>query len=143
MESAVKETSVTSVQSNGSSGLPFKPRAQHLNIEARVEVANESPSAGTQCPPTKLEDEPRRFRSQPIQDIGKVPWYFEKRKESLQFFAERGHRQIIAGYYDGKPEQIRDWLKAASPFPGVMGVMYTTWQHKYGDLEPFAQMANQ
>ena len=74
-------------------------------------------------------------------DVIIVPWYFDKRKESLGFFAGRGHRQVIAGYYDEKPEQIRDWLKAAEPFPGVVGVIYTTWEHKYGDLEAFAQAA--
>ncbi len=70
-----------------------------------------------------------------------LPWYFDKRKESLKFFADRGHRQVIAGYYDVKPEQIQEWVKAARPFPGVIGVMYTTWQQKYGDLEQFANLA--
>jgi len=70
-----------------------------------------------------------------------VPWYFGKRAESLKFFADRGHRQVIAGYYDAKPEQIREWLKAARPLPGIVGVMYTTWQHKYDDLEEFARIA--
>src|SRR6185436_14447044 len=68
-----------------------------------------------------------------------VPWYFEKRAQSLQFFAERGHRQVIAGYYDAKPERVRDWLEAAKPFPKVIGVMYTTWENKYADLERFAE----
>ena len=72
-----------------------------------------------------------------------LPWDFEKRKESLKFFADRGHRQVIAGYYDAKPEQIREWLKAGSGLPGIIGVMYTTWQHKYDDLEQFAKMALQ
>jgi hypothetical protein len=76
-------------------------------------------------------------------DVIIVPWYFEKRTESLEFFAKRGHRQVIAGYYDSKPEQIRNWLQAASPFPGVVGVMYTTWQHRYQDLETFAQVATE
>jgi len=69
-----------------------------------------------------------------------LPWYFGKRRESLRFFAERGHQQVIAGYYDAKPEQIRDWLQAAEGLSGVIGVMYTTWQHKYGDLERFAEL---
>jgi hypothetical protein len=68
-----------------------------------------------------------------------VPWYFEKREASLQWFAERGHRQVIAGYYDHRPEQVREWLAAARPFAGVRGVMYTTWQNKYEDLESFAR----
>ena len=69
-----------------------------------------------------------------------VPWYFEKRKESLKFFADRGHRQVIAGYYDAKPEKVLDWLQSASPYPGVVGVMYTTWQHKFADMETFARL---
>jgi len=73
-------------------------------------------------------------------DVIVVPWYFEKRGQSLKFFAERGHRQVIAGYYDAKPERVRDWLEAAKPFPGVIGVMYTTWEHKYGDLEQFVKI---
>jgi hypothetical protein len=73
-------------------------------------------------------------------DVIIVPWNFEKRTQSLKFFAERGHRQVIAGYYDAKPEKIRDWLEAAKPFPEVMGVMYTTWRHQFGDLEKFAEL---
>ena len=74
-------------------------------------------------------------------DVIIVPWYFEKRQASLKFFADRGNQQVIAGYYDAKPEQIQDWLAAAKGLPGVIGVMYTTWEHKYGDLEKFAEFA--
>jgi hypothetical protein len=70
-----------------------------------------------------------------------LPWYFEKRKESMQWFAGRGNRQVIAGYYDHAPDQIRQWLDAARGIEGVQGVMYTTWEHKYGDMERFAQAA--
>jgi len=73
-------------------------------------------------------------------DVIIVPWYFEKRTQSLKFFAGRGHQQIIAGYYDAKPERVRDWLEAAKPYPGVAGVMYTTWEHKFSDLERFAEV---
>jgi hypothetical protein len=69
-----------------------------------------------------------------------VPWYFDKREASLKWFAGRGHRQVIAGYYDDRPERIRDWLASAKPHPGILGVMYTTWQQKYGDLERFAEL---
>jgi hypothetical protein len=68
-------------------------------------------------------------------DVIIVPWYFEKRAASLKFFAARGHRQLIAGYYDARPERVQDWLDAAQPFPGVTGLIYTTWQKKYEDLE--------
>jgi hypothetical protein len=69
-----------------------------------------------------------------------VPWYFEKRRQSLKFFADRGHEQVIAGYYDARPEQVVQWLDAAKAVPGVVGVMYTTWQHKYLDLERFGEL---
>ena len=71
-------------------------------------------------------------------DVIIIPWYFEKRADSLKWFSDRGHRQVIAGYYDAQPERIADWLNAAKPFPGVQGVMYTTWEHKFGDLEAFS-----
>lgn len=69
-----------------------------------------------------------------------VPWYFEKREASLRWFGGRGHRQVIAGYYDHAPEEIRQWLEAARGTEGVAGVMYTTWQQRYGDLEKFAAL---
>jgi hypothetical protein len=71
-------------------------------------------------------------------DIAIVPWYFEKRVESLKFFADRGHHQVIAGYYDHNPAQIKDWLQAAQNLPNIDGVMYTTWANRYTDLEAFA-----
>jgi hypothetical protein len=76
-------------------------------------------------------------------DVIMVPWYFEKRQASLKFFADRGHRQLIAGYYDARPEKVRDWLEAARPYPGVVGVMYTTWEQKYSDLERFAELVSE
>jgi len=72
-------------------------------------------------------------------DVIIVPWYFDKREASLKWFAGRGHKQVIAGYYDRNPAQIREWLAAAKFTPGVMGVMYTTWQNKYADLEAFGR----
>jgi len=66
-------------------------------------------------------------------------WNFGKRDQSLKFFADRGHRQVIAGYYDGPVDQVKPWLQSAAKVKGVEGVMYTTWQNKYDDLEPFAK----
>lgn len=70
-----------------------------------------------------------------------VNWNQGHDKQSMNWFAGQGHRQILAGYYDGQPESIRDWLRDASPFTGIVGVMYTTWQSKYDDLEAFAEAA--
>jgi hypothetical protein len=73
-------------------------------------------------------------------DVIILPWYYEKRAESLKFFADRGNKQVIAGYYDSKPERVANWLEAAKAVPGsVIGVMYTTWQNKYDDLEAFSK----
>ena len=47
-----------------------------------------------------------------------VNWNSGKAAESLKFFSERGHRQLIAGYYDGPVERTRDWLRKAKPVPG-------------------------
>jgi hypothetical protein len=61
----------------------------------------------------------------------------------MPFFAERGHRQVIAGYYDGPVEKIRDWMAAGAKVKGVVGVMYTTWQHNYDHLEEFAKIVRE
>ena len=73
-------------------------------------------------------------------DVKIVAWYFENRAESFKFFADRGHRYIIAGYYDGDPEQAQMWLDAARSVPGYEGIMYTTWRNQYRDLERFSQV---
>jgi hypothetical protein len=70
-------------------------------------------------------------------------WNFGKRDQSLKFFADRGHRQVIAGYYDHKPEQIKEWLKSARKVEGVVGVMYTTWRNDYSQIEAFAKLAKE
>jgi hypothetical protein len=67
-----------------------------------------------------------------------VNWNAEHPRPSLQFFSARGHRQIIAGYYDGDVRAIVKRLAAARGVPGVVGVMYATWQGRYDDLEKFA-----
>jgi hypothetical protein len=73
-------------------------------------------------------------------DVVVVNWNFDKRAESLKFFAKEGHRQVIAGYYDADPAQITKWLDAAKGVEGVEGVMYTTWRGNYADLERFAEL---
>lgn len=73
-------------------------------------------------------------------DVIVVPWYFEKRNESLKWFADRGHRQVIAGYYDSPPQRVQAWLDAANKVSGVGGVIYTTWQNRYADLEAFGKI---
>jgi hypothetical protein len=69
-------------------------------------------------------------------------WNQGRRKPSLHFFAGRGHRQIIATYYDRSHWQqvVRDWLAAAEGVPNVEGIMYTTWSNDYRHLEEFIRI---
>ena len=71
-----------------------------------------------------------------------VNWNFGKRVESVKHFAQRGHLQIIAGYYDAKPDQIIRWLDTVveEKINTVDGVMYTTWNRNFSDLEEFAKI---
>ncbi|HZE95498.1 MAG TPA: hypothetical protein VE981_00580 [Planctomycetota bacterium] len=71
-------------------------------------------------------------------DVIVATWFYDKRRESLEWFSARGQRTLIAGYYDQKPERARDWLEAASHVKGTIGIMYTSWNDKYEDLEAFA-----
>ena len=57
------------------------------------------------------------------------------RRKSLEFFAGRGHKQILAGFYDAPIENIVPWLEDASHVEGVQGVMYTTWADDFSKLE--------
>ena len=72
-----------------------------------------------------------------------VQWNFEGRTNGLQFFSGRGHRQLIAGYYDSSPNRITEWLSAAKSSRGITGVMYTTWQNNYKDLEAFSERVSE
>jgi hypothetical protein len=68
-----------------------------------------------------------------------VNWNEGKARESLRFFADRGHRQIIAGYYDGNLAGFERWDQARKGVPRVNGFMYTTWIQRYTDLEAYGK----
>jgi hypothetical protein len=73
-------------------------------------------------------------------DVIIANWNGGKSRQSLSFFADRGHRQVIAGYYDGDDlTNFQQWDSAARPVRGVNGFMYTTWQAKYGLLEQYGK----
>jgi hypothetical protein len=62
-------------------------------------------------------------------------------RAGLRFFADRGHRQMVAAYYDGDVEaDHRTWSAAMAGVPGIVGVMYTTWENDYSRLEDFARV---
>ncbi|MDG3006374.1 hypothetical protein [Paludisphaera mucosa] len=66
-------------------------------------------------------------------------WNAGKAKASLDFFAARGHAQVLAGYYDGD-DNFSTWNAAARGVPKVDGFMYTTWQNRYDDLERYGRL---
>jgi hypothetical protein len=68
-------------------------------------------------------------------------WNHGKAAKSLPFFGERGHSQVLAGYYDSNPRSIESWLKTGAGTTGVTGAMYTTWTDNFSQLETFAKAA--
>jgi len=76
-------------------------------------------------------------------DIGIVNWYGELKGSNCKFFADSGHQQVLAGYYDSDENGsgIAEWLANARSVPGVTGAMYTTWQDKYDAMEAWAEKA--
>ena len=76
-------------------------------------------------------------------DVGLVNWNMgpKTRRATLEHFAGLGHRQILAGYYDGNPAAIADWLKAGAGIMGLDGVMYTTWRNDYRATKAFIDAA--
>jgi hypothetical protein len=71
-------------------------------------------------------------------------WNGGKARASLEWFAGRGHPQVIAGYYDADDlGNFRMWDTAGRGIPNLLGFMYTTWQDKYGLLEAYGQVMKQ
>ena len=66
-------------------------------------------------------------------------WNGDKASDSLRWFADRGHQQRIAGYYDAPVEGVGKWQAAAKRVRGLEGIMVTTWQNDYRQREAFAK----
>ena len=73
-------------------------------------------------------------------DVIIANWNGGKEKASLKWFSDRGHSQIMAGYYDAGLDGFKHWHEAAKGVKGVNGFMYTTWQHNYKHLEEYGKM---
>jgi hypothetical protein len=73
-------------------------------------------------------------------DILIANWYRDGGEKTMRFFADRGNKQILCGYYDNPEMYTGDWLKEARQLgiPNVIGAMYTTWVPQYDDLEKWA-----
>ena len=77
-------------------------------------------------------------------DLGIVCWYYARRRPSLDFFSGRGFRTVAGAYYDGDTlDNPKGWLAALDQTPGAVGIMYTTWENKYGLLGPFGDLVSQ
>lgn len=64
----------------------------------------------------------------------------KKSAESLKFFADRGHEQLIAGYYDVSDlSNFNEWDKARQGIPNVTGFMYTTWGANYKLMDTYGK----
>jgi len=76
-------------------------------------------------------------------DIGIVNWAGFLEGRNCKWFADRGHEQVLAGYYDwdDEGEGIAAWLKATEGVPGITGAMYTPWRERYDAIEAWAGKA--
>jgi len=55
-----------------------------------------------------------------------------------EWFAKRGHKQMLAAYYDQDAVQsVNRWLGRTYKLGNVVGMSYTTWQKKYDDIPAF------
>jgi len=74
-------------------------------------------------------------------DLVMTIWGGAPRGESARFFAGEGFPMLLACYYDADNlDDVRGWLKVARETPGVRGLMYTTWERKYGLLGEFGDL---
>jgi hypothetical protein len=74
-------------------------------------------------------------------DILMVVWENGHGPVALKHFADNGFKTLAGAYYDfPNLDNDRKWIKACNTTPGCQGLMYTTWQQKYGLLEDFAEM---
>ncbi len=82
-------------------------------------------------------------------DVTIMNWNLEHLKDSLTWFSGENrkqpvpHRQIIAGYYDNHDGALAaaSELQQAHAIPGIDGMMYTTWESDYSQLQAFSESA--
>jgi hypothetical protein len=74
-------------------------------------------------------------------DIHIACWNYDTRRASLDFFSSRGFKTLAAAYYDADDlKNPQGWLESLDTTPGALGIMYTTWQNKYGLLGAFGDL---
>ncbi|HUW57014.1 MAG TPA: hypothetical protein VMZ92_10285 [Planctomycetota bacterium] len=77
-------------------------------------------------------------------DVIILNWYSPK-PEGMKFFSDRGHLQVLCGYYDGRntdalKKNIHQWRTVAEGVPNVRGVMFTTWERRYPFMKEYFQL---
>ncbi len=77
-------------------------------------------------------------------DVVIMMWY-SPTPEGMRFFADRGHKQILCGFYDGKStaameKNIQHWIEMSRGIPGVEGFMYCTFQGNYASMPEYFQL---
>jgi hypothetical protein len=73
-------------------------------------------------------------------DVVIMMWY-SRDPAGVRWFADRGHAQVLCGYYDGDmKENIAGWMRNSEGIPGVRGMMYTTWENNFEDMKEFFQL---
>lgn len=76
-------------------------------------------------------------------DVGIVNWHGGLEGKNCRFFADRGLKQILAGYYDSDAngDAIARWRAQVADVPGIVGAMYTTWEDRYDAMDAWARRA--
>jgi hypothetical protein len=80
------------------------------------------------------------------QDVIILNWYSPK-PEGVKFFADRGHEQVLCGYYDAaKTDQMKNnisgWKSVTAGQPNILGFMYTTWHANYKALPEYFKLVD-
>jgi hypothetical protein len=79
-------------------------------------------------------------------DVIILNWYSPDTK-NIRFFADRGHQQVLCGYYDGTTTakmkaNIGRWMKVSRGVPNVLGFMYTTWRRNYRNMKEYFELVD-
>jgi hypothetical protein len=82
-------------------------------------------------------------------EVSIMNWNLDHLHDSLKWFSGLNsdqpvpHQQIIAGFYDRQNggAEAKTEVTAALGIPGIRGLMYTTWNNNYTQMESFAEGA--
>jgi hypothetical protein len=73
-------------------------------------------------------------------DVAIMMWY-SRDPAGVRWFADRGHTQVLCGYYDGDMKaNVLGWMRNSEGVPGVKGMMYTTWENNFDDMKEFFEL---